>query len=77
MILPIELCNCISDHRIEVSASQQPHLSEISYHFSTSLFAPCPDFWYYRISLIAFDSYTWNPMFVLSRSIVSDSLQPH
>ena len=77
MILPIELCNCTSDHGKEVSTSQQPHPSVISYHFSTSLFTHCPDFWYYRISLIAFESYTWNPVFILNRSIVSDSLQPH
>ena len=71
MILPIELCNCTSDQGKEVSTSQQPHPSVISYHFSTSLFAPCPDFWYYRISLIAFESYTWNPVFVLSRSCLT------
>ena len=63
--MPIELCNCISDHGIEVSTFQQPHPSVISYHISTSLFTHCPDFWYYRISLIAFESYTWNPVFVL------------
>ena len=34
MILPIELCNCTSDHKIEVSTSQQPHPSVISYHVS-------------------------------------------
>ena len=65
MILPIELCNCTSDHGKEVSTSQQPHCSVISYHVSTSLFTHCPDFWYYRISLIAFESYTWNPVFIL------------
>ena len=59
------MCNCISDHGIEVSTFQQPHPSVISYHVSTSLFTHCPDFWYYRISLIAFESYTWNPVFVL------------
>ena len=34
MILHIELCNCTSDHGIEVSTSQQRHPSVISYHVS-------------------------------------------
>ena len=45
MILPIELCNCTSDHGIEVSTSQQPHPSVISYHVSPP----------YLLSILTFD----------------------